>query len=75
MSLVFCIMQMEALHVCHRQEFVNNRKAYVNATVVREKIQDIKLYIEKQLSILLISDIIASVYRTFLEEYIGAVTL
>lgn len=30
-SLVFCIMQMEALHVCHRQEFVNNRKAYVNA--------------------------------------------
>lgn len=28
-SLVFYIMQMEALHVCHRQEFVNNRKAYV----------------------------------------------
>ena len=23
------IMQMEALHVCRRQEFVNNRKEYV----------------------------------------------
>ena len=29
-SLAFYIMQMEALHVCHRQEFVNNRKAYVD---------------------------------------------
>ena len=38
--------------------------------VVREKIHDIKLYIEKTSS-----DIIASVYRTFLEEYIGAVYL
>lgn len=28
-SLVFYIMQMEALHVCRRQEFVNNRKEYV----------------------------------------------
>ena len=44
--------------------------------VVREKIHDIKLYIEKT-TIYFINpvDIIASVYRTFLEEYIGAVYL
>ena len=44
--------------------------------VVREKIHDIKLYIEKNNYLFyLSSDIIASVYRTFLEEYIGAVYL
>ena len=44
--------------------------------IVCEKIHDIKLYIEKNNYLFYkSSDIIASVYRTFLEEYIGAVYL
>ena len=43
--------------------------------VVREKIHDIKLYIEKTTIYFINPVIIASVYRTFLEEYIGAVYL
>ena len=44
--------------------------------VVCEKMHDIKLYIEKNNYLFYkSSDIIASVYGTFLEEYIGAVYL
>ena len=54
-SLVFYNMQMEDLHVCHRQEFVNNRKAYIYMPGCSWKNTWYKIvYRKKQLSILLI---------------------